>query len=393
MVGPSDTAAERPQRLTARAAVHNMDPKTSVFSENDEVGILSSEERGDDSRIVVKKYANRRLYNTATSSYVTLDHLARLTQEGVDFVVYDAKSGEDITRSVLTQIIVEEEAKGENLLPIAFLRQLITFYGDNMRWMVPQYLEHMIQNFAENQDRMRGAMQDAMGNLFPFSNLEDMRKQNMAFFEQAMRVWSPFAAGQAAVPPAQPPAKPPAVPPRPPAYAAVPPKPAPSQAELDRLQAEVKSLKAKLADADKPPAAANSQPPAAAESKPLPPAASAPKAAPPVAAPPTAAPPAAEAPVPAAPAPEPAPAAPKAEAAASPAPASPAPASPAPAEPAAKPAPKAAPKAAPARAAKATPARAAKAAPARAPAAKRSTTATRRAPKPAVSKSDDTKKN
>ncbi len=214
---------------------------------------MGAEDKGDDQRIVVKKYANRRLYNTATSSYVTLDHLARLTQEGVDFVVYDAKSGEDITRSVLTQIIVEEEAKGENLLPIAFLRQLITFYGDNMRWMVPQYLEHMIQSFAENQDRMRGAMQDAMGNLFPFGNLEDMRKQNMAFFEQAMRVWSPFAAGQAAGTPVagmRPPAQPAAAPPMPavdPAeLAAAKAKAVQDQADLVRLKAEVESLKAEL---------------------------------------------------------------------------------------------------------------------------------------------------
>jgi polyhydroxyalkanoate synthesis repressor PhaR len=101
--------------------------------------------------IVIKKYANRRLYNTATSSYVTLDDLSAMVKKGGDFVVYDAKTGEDITRSVLTQIIVEEEQKGQNLLPISFLRQLISFYGDNMQWLVPRYLEHAMKSFAHNQ--------------------------------------------------------------------------------------------------------------------------------------------------------------------------------------------------------------------------------------------------
>ncbi len=258
-----------------------------------EVENLGAEDQGDDSRIVVKKYANRRLYNTATSSYVTLDHLARLTQEGVDFVVYDAKSGEDITRSVLTQIIVEEEAKGENLLPIAFLRQLITFYGDNMRWMVPQYLEHMIQSFAENQDRMRGAMQDAMGNLFPFGNLEDMRKQNMAFFEQAMRVWSPFAPGQAAAAPAgsvKAPQQPPVASPAPAAEAAelvaARAKAAQDEAALARLKAEIESLKAALEAAAKAPAPAPSETavaaPLATETVSLPEAANSQAAVPPI---------------------------------------------------------------------------------------------------------------
>ncbi|HYE01037.1 MAG TPA: polyhydroxyalkanoate synthesis repressor PhaR, partial [Alphaproteobacteria bacterium] len=103
---------------------------------------MASSEEGKSPPITIKKYANRRLYNTATSSYVTLDHLAQMVKDGADFVVYDAKSGEDITRSVLTQIIVEEESKGQNLLPIGFLRQLISFYGDNMQWLVPRYLDH-----------------------------------------------------------------------------------------------------------------------------------------------------------------------------------------------------------------------------------------------------------
>ena len=145
------------------------------------------------SPITIKKYANRRLYNTATSSYVTLDHLCQMVKDGVDFVVYDAKTGEDITRPVLTQIIVEEEAKGTNLLPINFLRQLISFYGDSMQWMVPRYLEQMMGSFSSNQERLRTSMQEALGGMFPTGNIEEMSKQNMALFESAMRMFSPFA--------------------------------------------------------------------------------------------------------------------------------------------------------------------------------------------------------
>ncbi len=151
----------------------------------------AKKKNGDDGPITIKKYANRRLYNTATSSYVTLDHLCNMVQEDIDFVVYDAKSGDDITRAVLTQIIVEEEAKGQNLLPITFLRQLIGFYGDNMQWMVPRYLEHMMEGFATNQEKLRQSMQETFGGIFPFGNLEEMGKQNMAMFENAMKLWTP----------------------------------------------------------------------------------------------------------------------------------------------------------------------------------------------------------
>ena len=146
--------------------------------------------------VTIKKYANRRLYNTATSSYVTLDHLCRMVKEGVDFVVYDAKTGEDITRSVLTQIIVEEEAKGQNLLPISFLKQLISFYGDNLQFLVPRYLEQAMQSFAHNQEQMRQYMQGTFGQIFPFANLEEMGKQNIALFERTMKMFSPFGPGQ-----------------------------------------------------------------------------------------------------------------------------------------------------------------------------------------------------
>jgi len=149
----------------------------------------------DKAPITIKKYANRRLYNTATSSYVTLDHLCQMVKDGVDFVVFDAKTGEDITRSVLTQIIVEEESKGgQNLLPINFLRQLISFYGDNLQFLLPRYLEQSMDSFALNQEQMRKYLRESFGGMFPFSRFEELGKQNMAFLEQAMRMWNPFKA-------------------------------------------------------------------------------------------------------------------------------------------------------------------------------------------------------
>lgn len=142
--------------------------------------------------ITIKKYANRRLYNTATSSYVTLDHLAQMVKDGTEFVVFDAKSGEDITRQVLTHIIVEEESKGQNLLPISFLRHLISFYGDSLQSLVPQYLDHSMGSFARNQEQMRHYMRDALDGLMPFQQFEEMGKQNMALFENAMKMFTPF---------------------------------------------------------------------------------------------------------------------------------------------------------------------------------------------------------
>ena len=146
---------------------------------------------------VVKKYANRRLYNTATSSYVTLDELSAMVRNGDEFVVFDAKSGDDITRSVLTQIILEEDSKGRNLLPIGFLRQLISFYDDNLHAVLPRYLEVSMENFARHQDQMRQYMGSTFGHFFPVGGeptqmFEDMAKQNMAFFNQAARMFSPF---------------------------------------------------------------------------------------------------------------------------------------------------------------------------------------------------------
>jgi polyhydroxyalkanoate synthesis repressor PhaR len=142
--------------------------------------------------VVIKKYANRRLYNTATSAYVTLDHLSQMVKDKTDFVVYDAKTGDEITRSVLTQIIFEEESKGgQTLLPIPFLRQLISFYGDSLQGVVPQYLEMSMTQFARNQDQMRRYMHNAFG-FNPFQQFESMGKQNMAMFENAMRMFNPF---------------------------------------------------------------------------------------------------------------------------------------------------------------------------------------------------------
>jgi polyhydroxyalkanoate synthesis repressor PhaR len=106
-------------------------------------------------RVVIKKYANRRLYNTASSSYVTLEHLSDMVKEGVDFVVYDAKTNDDITRPVLAQIIFEEESRGQNLLPIQFLRQLIRFYGDSMQSFLPSYLELSLNSFTQQQEQLR----------------------------------------------------------------------------------------------------------------------------------------------------------------------------------------------------------------------------------------------
>lgn len=157
------------------------------------------------SPITIKKYANRRLYNTATSSYVTLDHLCQMVKDGTEFVVYDAKSGEDITRSVLTQIIVEEESKGgQNLLPIGFLRQLIGFYGDSLGGLVPRYLEHSMQAFSHNEERMRDMMQNAFGGMFPLQPFEELNKQNLSFFENAMKMFGRFYGEDGAAVPGKP---------------------------------------------------------------------------------------------------------------------------------------------------------------------------------------------
>ncbi|MEL7130299.1 MAG: polyhydroxyalkanoate synthesis repressor PhaR [Pseudomonadota bacterium] len=144
----------------------------------------------DDDIIIIKKYANRRLYDTSSSSYVTLDHLSNLVKKGIDFEVRDAKTGEDLTRSVLTQIIFEQETKGEGALPTNFLRQLIRFYGDGMQSVLPAWLDMSMNSFADRQEKWRGTL----GKAFPMTPLglfEDQAKRNMAMFESAMRMMVP----------------------------------------------------------------------------------------------------------------------------------------------------------------------------------------------------------
>ena len=151
--------------------------------------------------ITIKKYANRRLYNTGTSTYVTLEDLATMVKAGEDFVVYDAKSNEDITRSVLTQIIFEQENKegGQNLLPINFLRQLIRFYGDSMQMMVPRYLEVSIDSLTREQEKFREQVSQAFG-IGGFGAIEDQVRRNMEMFERTFAMFAPFArkSGEAA---------------------------------------------------------------------------------------------------------------------------------------------------------------------------------------------------
>ena len=180
--------------------------------------------------VVVKKYANRRLYNTESSTYITLDSLAEMVREGRDFVVYDAKSGEDITRSVLTQIIVEEEGKGSAMLPTGFLRQLIGFYGNSLQGLVPGYLDQAMQSFAAQQEQMQKAMQQTVGTFFPFP-VGDVR-QNLAMVETAMAMFKPF------------------LPPQPGDAAPAQAAPAPAaKDDVETLKAELAAAKAELAAA------------------------------------------------------------------------------------------------------------------------------------------------
>ena len=178
--------------------------------------------------VIIKKYANRRLYNTETSSYITLDHIAQMTREGRHFQVFDARTGEDITRSVLTQIVMEEEAGGQTMLPVNFLRQIISMYGDSMQSMVPHYLEASMAAFAENQTKFRDAA------LKPF---EQIARQNMALFEAAAAMLTGGALRPGATPNAAPaPAKP----------AEAAPEPTGAEAELARVKAELAALQARL---------------------------------------------------------------------------------------------------------------------------------------------------
>jgi polyhydroxyalkanoate synthesis repressor PhaR len=159
---------------------------------------LSETDSGAPGPIIIKKYANRRLYNTKTSSYVTLDHLCEMVKQGVEFEVRDARSGEDITRQVLAQIIFEEENKGQHLLPIQFLRQLIRFYGDSLQAFVPSYLELSMESFAKNQQELREKFAEAFGGKYGFKDFEKITRQNIEMFERAMRMFAPFGSAMGA---------------------------------------------------------------------------------------------------------------------------------------------------------------------------------------------------
>lgn len=190
-------------------------------------------------RVVIKKYANRRLYNTASSSYVTLEHLADMVKKGVDFVVYDAKTNEDITRSVLTQIIFEEESQGQSLLPIQFLRQLIGFYGNSLQSFLPSYLELSLATFAQQQERMASQFAQ-LGPTGGVGAYQEQIRQNLALFDRAMKMFSPFAyvKPDESAPPASTPAS-----------AAKPAEPAADEAltELRKQMAEMQAQIEKLA--------------------------------------------------------------------------------------------------------------------------------------------------
>ena len=146
-----------------------------------------------DQPTTIKKYANRRLYNTGTSTYVTLEDLAAMVKDGEDFLVYDAKTGDDITRSVLAQIIFEQENKaGQNLLPTTFLRQLIRFYGDSMQMVVPKYLEQSIATLTQEQEKFRKQIANSLSGT-PFAPLEEQVRRNMELFQQTFSMFKPFA--------------------------------------------------------------------------------------------------------------------------------------------------------------------------------------------------------
>ena len=205
--------------------------------------------------VVVKKYANRRLYNTESSSYITLENLAEMVRKGRDFIVHDAKTNEDITRAVLTQIIVEEEGKGGAMLPTSLLRQLIGMYGEDMQSLVPRYLEQAMAAFARQQEQVQATVRQTMGNLIPPgltggmpTGLEEVGRQNLAMMERAMSLFSPFYRPTVQEAPA---------PEAPSGGAAAPATPSPDdlailRAEVMRLREELAAERAKVAKPGKP---------------------------------------------------------------------------------------------------------------------------------------------
>ncbi|PWV98201.1 polyhydroxyalkanoate synthesis repressor PhaR [Hoeflea marina] len=189
----------------------------------------------NDGTITIKKYANRRLYNTGTSTYVTLDDLAVMVKKGEEFIVQDAKSGDDITHQVLTQIIFEQESKtGNTLLPVSFLRQLISFYGDQLQMVVPSYLEQSMAAFTEQQDQVRIQIGRAFGEnpvtrniQMPIQMADELVRSNTEMFQKAMQMFSPFALGQSG-------------------KSAEPAKKADTSRDIDDLKAQLKSLQDKI---------------------------------------------------------------------------------------------------------------------------------------------------
>lgn len=148
-------------------------------------------DKSNDQIIKIKKYANRRLYNMAESKYITLDDLSNMIRDNKEFIVYDAKTGEDITRSVLTQIIVEEESKGKNLLPESFLKKIISFYGNNMQNVIPQYLDYSMKMFVKNQESMTDYFDKTMKDFYPSNSFEEMGKKNMELMEKTFQMFFP----------------------------------------------------------------------------------------------------------------------------------------------------------------------------------------------------------
>ncbi len=146
----------------------------------------------EESEVIIKKYANRRLYDMSSSKYVTLDYLCQMVKDGIEFKVIDAKTEEDLTRSVLTQIIFEQESKGYNLLPIGFLRQIIGFYDDNLGTVLPRYLDQSMQNFTENQDKMRSYLTTGVEDFSPMKQFEQFSKQQTEWLETTWKMFMPF---------------------------------------------------------------------------------------------------------------------------------------------------------------------------------------------------------
>nr|MEA2797786.1 hypothetical protein [Phenylobacterium sp.] len=198
----------------------------------------SQETAAPGERVVIKKYANRRLYNTASSSYVTLEHLSEMVKQNIDFVVYDAKTNDDITRSVLTQIIFEEESQqGQSLLPIQFLRQLIGFYGNSMQAFLPSYLELSLASFTQQQERMRTQF-TSLGHAPGGSVFDEQVRQNLALFDRAMKMFSPFAYAKAEEPAPAAPRAEPAPPPADEALVAL-------RKQMEEMQAQIEKLAGK----------------------------------------------------------------------------------------------------------------------------------------------------